>query len=865
MRHLRSAIEAAPPAVTSAADSAALARLEGHALLSAGEPLRAASCYAQSAEIYARRGDRLEEGRTSVGWVYALGLAGRPGEAEHVARRARRVLPRNERILRARLSANLAGAWQLAGQLGRAAVGHREAVIEFLASGRPIEAGISAHDLGVLALMTGDAAESRRQCNRALELFADATGTIYPLYSRTVLAVVALVQGKWDEGLTEISALREAFEARGDARARAWLHRELALAFTSIGAHDAAVPEAEAAYHAFESASLEVDAAHAAFLHGRLLAAEGRTVAAVQRLERARGRFQRVGNHPLVRRVELEMARLYLRRGEPEPARALARGAATYLVRRDPEGDGALARAVQAELHLVSGRPGRALDLARTAYTNAKRYPARFERPALALLVARAHEAKGDRVESVRWARRAVRELERLLLRFGTRHTRILVGGAREPIYGAAIDLVLRAGGPRAERRAVDLLAQARSPNLVEDLLQAQSGVIQPEFRAALVRLRDEILSGTTPAAGEDLRSRGLQEEMARLDRRLAQGPARPPHLIRQALADRTFARWGERLGDRDLLLYDQDAGGSWRAFQVRADLHVRRIELPAVAAALDDSWFALRLVFETASRVPRTRRLEFLARTLEESSAHLACLRAALWDPIPWTHREVVVVPSGELHAVPLEALAPDASWAVSRLPHPALLRRPRRRRQTGALLLSGPEAEMQREARAVGAVLRPYGFTAMEGDRRSSLDAESGPLGVLHVAAHGVFHPIGWLLSGIQLSDGWFGFEQLRRERLDGALVYLASCESGRVGRLPGSDIEGWTTAALAAGASEVVLAGWRIDGEAANAFATRFYERWGAGASASVAAAEARADLRAAFPHPYDWCAFFSVGQR
>jgi CHAT domain-containing protein len=168
-----------------------------------------------------------------------------------------------------------------------------------------------------------------------------------------------------------------------------------------------------------------------------------------------------------------------------------------------------------------------------------------------------------------------------------------------------------------------------------------------------------------------------------------------------------------------------------------------------------------------------------------------------------------------------------------------------------------------MDRELRSVGRVLRDRSFDVRVGNERSALDETTGPLGALHIAAHGVFHPLGWLLSGMQLADGWFGFERLRREHLEGALVHFTSCESGRVGRMPGSDIEGWTTAALAAGAREVVLAGWRIDGEAAGLFATRFYESWGEGETAAVAARRGRDALRTELPHPYYWAAFFVVG--
>src|SRR5690606_5127036 len=131
------------------------------------------------------------------------------------------------------------------------------------------------------------------------------------------------------------------------------------------------------------------------------------------------------------------------------------------------------------------------------------------------------------------------------------------------------------------------------------------------------------------------------------------------------------------------------------------------------------------------------------------------------------------------------------------------------------------------------------------------------------LHVAAHGAFHPLGWLLSGLQLRDGWFGLEQLRFEQLEGALVQFTSCESGRAGRLPGTDLEGWSSAALGAGARELVLAAWRIEGAAARRFAALFYARWVFGEDVATAVHHARSALRARLPHPYHWAAHIVIG--
>ncbi|MCB9464702.1 MAG: CHAT domain-containing protein [Candidatus Eisenbacteria bacterium] len=889
VRHVRAALEGtSPPGSTSSAGSsspaggsssagstslphgpspsrdAALSRLEGHALVSAGQPAEATTHYRRAADLYRSAKSRAEEARTTIGWTYALSLAGRPKEAEQVASRGRRLFGSNDWVSRARLDFNVAGAWQLVGKLTRASSAFEAARTEFLEAGLSADAGLAAHNLGVLALMSGRGDDAIRNCQMAVELFSELEGTVYPLYSRTIIAAAQLARGRWNEAIEAIGALKTEFEARGDARARGWLHRELATAFASLGAVEAAIPEAEEAVRVFGEASLEVDEAHASFLHGRLLAVQGRSQAAFQRIEHARRHFEARGNRWQQSLAELELVRLLLSVGDVKEAERRVRSIQPYLVRKDSNGGGAIARALLAEVHLETGRYALALRLASRAYDDAKRYPAKLERPSLALIVARAHEARGDTKDAVRWARTAVRGLEQVLLRFGTRQARILVGGARDPVYGGAIDIVLRSGGRNAERTAVDLLARAKSPNLIEDLLQGQSDVLQPETRAAIVRLRDEILSAATSDDTLDTRSRALQDEMSRLDRRLGAGPRRPPSLVRRALEGRSLRDWSQKLAGRDVLLYDKGANGQWRAFLVQQNGKVRHVPLPDAGTAVEDSWFSLRLLFETASRASRERRVDFLARTLDESLVHMDRLRTALWDPIPWTSDRVVVVPTQELHAVPLESLAFPSDVDVSRLPHPALLdSRSRRTRRGAALLVSGRERDMLRETREIARILERRGLEVKRGTRRRDIEHAAGAMRVLHIAAHGVFHPMGWLLSGIQLADGWFGFEQLRRDRVRGALIHLTSCESGRVGRMPGAEIEGWTTAALAAGAQEVVLAGWRIDGDAARRFATRFYDAWSGGDSAATSARKARASLRAELPHPYYWSPFLVVG--
>jgi CHAT domain-containing protein len=91
---------------------------------------------------------------------------------------------------------------------------------------------------------------------------------------------------------------------------------------------------------------------------------------------------------------------------------------------------------------------------------------------------------------------------------------------------------------------------------------------------------------------------------------------------------------------------------------------------------------------------------------------------------------------------------------------------------------------------------------------------------------------------------------------------LICFTSCESGLAGTYPGSDLEGWITAGLAAGARELALTLWKVDDTAAQAFPAGFYPDWIAGAGAAAAAAAARRRIRRVHPHPFHWAGFLSV---
>lgn len=845
---------------------ARLVRLHAHALRSTGDASQAARRYADAWAQFRALRDPLELGRTAIGYVDALALAGRHREAVEVAAAGRRRLAGRDELALARLESNLAVLRYAQGQLDEAARAWLAAHRRFAREGQDFERAICAFNLGQVELWRGAPDAARARFEEAAAVYDDRGFAEMGATARAGLAGSELLRGEWEAGLARLEALHSELVGLGSGRVAASVQRQRAQWLQALGALPAAERAARGAWEQYRQLGLEAEAAHAAFLHARLLAGLGRDHDSAVQLERARERWSGRGAHRWARhRAEVELARAELGRGDAVAALARLRPTLRALDRNDPGGAAPGARALAARAWLEQGRPALAERLARRAHRDARRPPASLERPHMALVLARALAARGDRSGAWRWLRRAVDEAEEQQLSLADRALRDQSAQKRDPVFAGAVDLGLELGGPRAARFALDTLGRARSAGLVEDLLAQRPG-LDPELRTTLARLRERLLEAGEDGE-DDVRFRAVRGQLEQLQRRLSPDRHTRPALLDRVVRARRLEAWSGQLGRRHLLMFDRGAHG-WRALHLEPGGRARAHPLPGLEGALRHDWMGLRMLLEAASSAPTAQRDEFLARTTGEAERAFDALRAAFWEPLGLSGHagEVVLVPSGPLHSLPLEAIVesgPVAAPALRRLPHPALLRPRPRARSREALLLHGPGEATVQETRGVAALLGAAGYSPRRSDRGAALAGRHEPLGLLHIAAHGVFHRASWLLSGFRLRDGWLGLEHLAPERLRGALVYLGSCESGLAREMPGAELQGWLAAGLAAGAREMVLSLWKLDDTAALAFARSFYPDWAAGRAGAAAAAAARAHAREQHPHPFTWAPFVAVG--
>jgi len=832
-------------------------RLEAHARRSVGQARRAEGLYRRAWDLFTADRDRTEAARTAIGWMDALALVGRPRDAIDVARRARRVAGR-DRLLRAKLDANLGNVWFTLRRHPEAARCYRDARAVFARDGTGWETAVCDFNLGKIALREGDPARALRHLEAASAVYADLGWEAARLEAEVARISATLLRDGLADARDQLSALHADLLRCGDERAAADALRELAEVLRGQGAPRLAVELAAEGFRAYERLDLSAERAELAHLHGRILADLGHDHDAALQHRRAADHWESTGNAWAARRARVETALAQLGRDDAAGALQTLRGVATYLDRRRHR-SGARARWAMARAHLALGRPGRAASLARDAWDAATRFPEVADRPDMALTLARAHLARGEGGTAVRWARRALREFDRRAPLAGAGEVRSGVRAVRARLYREAIRVVLESGVRRAENVALDLVLRARSAALADDLLQREGSRLSTRLRRRIAELRREMQRG--PDGGDDVRFQRIRVELERAEARLPRDARPRPAPVRALGEEPSLAAWRKHRPHRDLVVFHSE-GRTWQAFVARRGGRVEVVPLPDASRVLEREWVDLRMMMEAAATVPQARRTAFLERTTDEALAILEALRDAWIRPLR-LEGDADFVPTGILHGIPLEALAARSGSGPSlvRIPHPGLVRGPGRRKRGPALFLRGDTPGVPREARAVRGALRRGGVRLSS---RGRPDLGSRPWAAVHVAAHGVFHPREWLLSGFRLEDGWLGREHFTPGALRGSLVFLGSCESG-MGRMgPGAELGHWIGAAVTAGVRELVVTLWKVDDETSVAFAEPFYEAWSAGADATAAAAHARARVRARHPHPFCWAPYLALGR-
>jgi len=899
------AAEALADALVMAADRIDSPRFKALGWMAQGDVRRAQGRYAETValmeaagEAFLSLGDEVGWARSRIGWVFASQFCGRGREAIPVAEQAYAILDRAGEHLRAgSLSTNTAGVHYYVGEYERAlalydrAIGHFEQTRSSLGAVADERIAKAMANKAQALILLGRFEAAIDLCQAATDIFIACGELANALRVDQFRASIYAGQGQYTRALRVHAEALAAFEQAGLHESAIDVSLEMIDCQAGLNRHADALALAEELAERCELVGAPTEAARARFRAARALAALGNAKSALQALDTATELFSSAGLTAELGSLTLLRARLQLDENEWEAARVLAEQACALFAERGLVERRTQAELVRAQAALAGGLEDEAERLAGSALETSQSLDALPLSHAAHHVLARVAERRGRSVEALAEYEAAVRDLEQVQSSLAT-ELRTEYLGDKLRLFHDAIDFCI---AENELERGLDYLERAKSRALVDYLASQPEVSIQArtaterELIDRLNVLREEHnwfygrLHGTGPSAASD----PLPEpERARLQQAVADGERRIVK-IHERLALLRDSESLEAIGPRPSVqiapLPRVDTGTILLEYVFREDrgdvfvvtpsgLHVQKLTIGTLGLQrLLNRW---DLSLEAAARAVRDH--QSLDRLTQNANGLLKNLYEVLLRPVAEYldgARHVIVVPYGPTHAVPFHALFDGANYLAERLevwttPSSSLLRlceQRARRDLTNPLVvgysgghLDGVLDEVRRVSELLG------GVCYVEGEATRSLVLAEAPKHCLvHLAAHGEARLDNPLFAHLSMADGHLDMADILTIQLDGALVTLSACETGRTAVVGGDELVGLSRGFLFAGASTLIQSLWRVDDTSTVALMEDFYTGLLAGQTPGAALRSAQRSCLASGAHPYVWAPFQVVG--
>jgi CHAT domain-containing protein/tetratricopeptide (TPR) repeat protein len=866
-----------------------------------GEYQKAIELYDEAARIYQCQNRLVDQARSQVGKIGALGLLGRYTEALETGHWASRILEDYaEWQILAVLTMNLGNVHSRAGDdakslemYERAATLYRQLEVE----GEP--PWLLVQQNRAIALRNLGRFEDSIQASHTAWAGLRSLGQkVEAARARQNLAFTYFILGRYNEALEHLDEVRDVFLADGRRRDAMLVELFISDCLLQLRRFGAVLEKCRRVRSLFAELGTRRVVAQAIVNEAVAYAKLGRYPEALASLAEARQIFEEEGsNITRVASTDLETAAVLLQQSRYDESLAVAEKCIAVFEAHGLPLEEAQAHLVAARAALALDRYDKALRLVREALDVGEMRnvpPLTYQGHQLLGALA---AVRGDQQEALAAFDRAIEAVERLRGRLMVEF-RVGFLEDKEEIYEDVVGLCLDLDQPL---RGLEYAERAKSRALLDLLAYRLDLSIQARDRRdkpiveELVRLRaerdrlyrrwgsdvDSGQRGWTSSEGD--RGRAQQEVLA-LEKRIADLWHRL--LIRNADYAREAALWTVRiepaqpyLAPDTLLVEYFVVHGELVVFLVTADaVQARRLvgDLTRIQTLTQLLWLNLKAV--SKSNPSQVSALATNARGILGRLNEL--LMAPLADELG-SFQRLIIVPHGLLHYLPFHALHDGNSFLLERheisyLPSASFLCYCQEDRGTNSGLLaighsfSGRLPHTLQEARAVAAIFN--GQVLLE-DQATLADVQLGVCRcrILHVAAHGDFRPDNPLFSGLALADGWLTTLDIFNLRLKASLVTLSACQTGRNVVGGGDELLGLMRAFLSAGAASLVLTCWAVEDRSTAQLMETFYQKLAQGWTKGQALCHAQLQLLrgqdeqegADYSHPYFWAPFFLVG--
>ncbi|MGH3881012.1 MAG: CHAT domain-containing protein, partial [Actinophytocola sp.] len=447
--------------------------------------------------------------------------------------------------------------------------------------------------------------------------------------------------------------------------------------------------------------------------------------------------------------------------------------------------------------------------------------------------------ARGDRRRALAEARGGLVELGRARDRMGG--LELVCGTAihGQQLGELAVRLVLN-GPRRSARQLFGWLERTRAQVYRYEPMPAIDDPVLAEKVSALRSLRRAVQLervGGRPARRQERQAAALEREVLR------QGWYTTPWGRPRPVA--SLAEVSAALGERALVSFAV-SGDELVAVVVAGG----RSRLARLAPATETAEWAHRLYADLDALAPDGLAPAVAAVVTDSARRSADVLDTRLITPLARFvgRRELVIVPTGALYAVPWGSLPSLRGRPVVVAPSATAWLSAERASTSGGrpLLARGPAlTEAIAEEAALRATYPDAAYLTSPGSTVAAVLSALDGASIAHLAAHGEHEPTNAMFSRLELADGPMFAHELSRLRRPPRHVVLAACELAMSHIRAGDEALGFAGGLLAGGVRTVVASSSRVGDNAAASAMVDYHHRSSAGDRPAVALAAAIAE--------------------
>ena len=868
-------------------------RAKANALYTKGEHAAAVDHHQQAVALFEAAGNSSEMARTLSGCIQPLLLLGEYNRAFEAGERARQIFASEGNAWRlARLEINIGNIYYRQDRFAEALACYERAYRGLPPNQDPE---------GVAAVLSNMATcyISLNAFRKALDAYQQARRFCQehgmPLLVTQAdynIAYLYYLRGEYSRAIEMLRATSANAKKIGDAYHHALCNLDLSELYLELNLSSEAADLAQQGYEGFRKLRMGYESAKCLAFSAMAASQRGQAFEGLELFSKAREMFVKEKNQAWPSLIDLYRALVFFNEGRYFEARRHCAQALDSFLALKLASKAAMAQLLLARIALRTDSAEEAFDYAQAALESVAELDSLVLTYQAHLLIGNIHSAHGDREKAYSSYQGARQALETLRGNLRGAELKIAFVKNRVEVYENLVELCLARQNDMAAEEAFSYVEGAKSRSLMDLFVKPAPAVsTKTQGQSELVRtirdLREELnwyynrieREQLQPEQQSSERIATLQKQARRQEKELTRilreateadatqaGLQMPSHVpiaaIRAAIPSDTLLVEYFRVRDRILV-----------CLVGPRTLEILPVTLESRVAGL------LRLLQFQLSKFHLTPHyLEtFHDSLVQATQAHLKELYDELIAPVSarLQANHLVFVPHGLLHYVPFHALFDGSQHLIDRhtvsySPSASIyaLCQGRTANSSGASLIFGipdPQAPaILDEVQALTGVLDQAELFVGQNATEELLRSKGPASRLIHIATHGRFRQDNPMFSAIRLGDSFLSLFDLYQLRLPVELITLSGCSTGLNVVAAGDELIGLARGLLHAGAQSLILSLWDVHDQSTAQFMAAFYGRLRQGESKAAALRTAMLELRASYPHSYQWAPFILVGK-